>query len=202
MMEFITLLQTLDATLRLSTPLILAAMAGLLCERSGVINIGLEGKMLGAAFVAATVASLTGSAWLGMIGGMTIGIALALLHGLACITYRGDQIISGLSINMLMSGFTVLISNALFNASASTPQLSGDARFMPISLPFVDTIKEIPLIGTLYAEVISGHTAPVYIAFLSVGVVAWVLYRTTFGLRLRAVGENAKSRRYSGYIRL
>ena len=94
-------------------PLILASMAGLLCERSGIINIGLEGKMLGSAFAAAAVASLTGSVWLGMLSAMTLGVILALLHGLACITYRGDQIISGVAINMLMSGFTVLMSLAI-----------------------------------------------------------------------------------------
>ena len=98
---------TLDATIRVSVPLILCALAGLVVERSGVIDIGLEGKMLAAAFAAATVAALTNSAWIGLMAGIGGSILLALLHGFACITHRGNQIVSGVAVNILASGLTV-----------------------------------------------------------------------------------------------
>ena len=192
MMDFyLALLQIVDATVRLSTPLILAAMAGLFSERSGIVNIALEGKMLGSACMAATVAYFTGDAWLGLLSAILLGILLSLLHGLASITYRGDQIISGLAINMLMSGFTVVIANAIFNLGGRTPALEGDARFAPIELPWVDTLGSIPVLGSLYSQLLSGHNAIVYIAFLSVPITWWILFQTRYGLRLRATGENA-----------
>lgn len=188
---YMTLLQTMDATLRMSTPLILAAMAGLFSERSGIVNIALEGKMLGAAFAAAAVAHLSGNAWIGMMAGMGLAVLLSLLHGLASITYRGDQIISGLAINMLMSGFTMVVATAAFKMGGRTPSLSGDARFTSMELPLVDTIGPIPVVGSIYRELISGHTPIVYIAILSVPLVWWLLFKTKFGLHLRATGENA-----------
>ena len=89
---FDTLILILDSTVRLSTPLLLAALAGLYSERSGVFDIGLEGKMLGAAFAAGAAAAVTGSAWIGLGAGIAVSIALALVHGFACITNRGNQI--------------------------------------------------------------------------------------------------------------
>ncbi len=188
---YLSFLQVIDATIRLSTPLILAAMAGLFSDRSGIVNIGLEGKMLGGAFISATVAYITGDAWLGVLSAMALGILLSLLHGLASITYRGDQIISGLAINMLMSGFTVVLATAIFKLGGRTPSLPDDSRFMPLQFPFVETISSIPIIGSFYTEVISGHNILVYIALLSVLLSWWILYDTRFGLRLRATGENA-----------
>lgn len=191
-MEFYSsVLQVTDATLRLSTPLILAAMAGLFSERAGIVNIGLEGKMLGGAFVAASVAHFTGDAWMGMLAAILLGIALSLLHGLASITYRGDQIISGLAINMLMIGFSSVLANAIFKLGDRTPLLDGEARFSPIQFPFSDVIGEIPILGMFYVELLSGHNALVYMAVLSVPASWWILFRTRFGLRLRATGENA-----------
>jgi len=180
----------LDATLRVSTPLILAAMAGLFSERSGIVDISLEGKMLAAAFVAAALASVSGSAWLGLLGGMVVGIALGLLHGFACITHRGNQVVSGLAINILASGLTVVLGIAWFSQGGQTPALTSDARFMPVDLPFAQTLADVPLIGQFYADVINGHNVLVYVAWLAVITTWWVVYRTRFGLRLRAVGEN------------
>jgi len=180
----------LDATLRVSTPLILAAMAGLFSERSGIVDISLEGKMLAAAFVAAALASVSGSAWLGLLGGMVVGIALGLLHGFACITHRGNQVVSGLAVNILASGLTVVLGIAWFSQGGQTPALTSDARFMPVDLPFAQTLADVPLIGQFYADVINGHNVLVYVAWLAVITTWWVVYRTRFGLRLRAVGEN------------
>jgi len=94
--SFLFLVLTLDATLRVSTPLIFCAMAGLFSERSGIIDISLEGKMLAAAFAAASVAAVTGSAWLALIAGVAVAVGLALLHGFACITHKGNHVVSGL----------------------------------------------------------------------------------------------------------
>ncbi|MBX2886841.1 MAG: ABC transporter permease [Granulosicoccus sp.] len=190
MIELHTILAILDATLRVSTPLILCAMAGLFSERSGIIDISLEGKMLAAAFAAGTVAALAGSPLLALLAAMLVGIVLGLVHGFACITHRGDQVVSGLAINVLASGLTVVLGIAWFRQGGQTPALSADARFMPLEFPFTDTLSSIPLIGPLYTEVISGHNALVYVALILVPLTWWVVYQTRFGLRLRAVGEN------------
>lgn len=179
-----------DATLRVSTPLILAAMAGLFSERSGIIDISLEGKMLAGAFAAGSVAAVTGSAWLALAAAILVSIALALVHGFACITHRGNQVVSGLAINILASGLTVVLGIAWFKRGGQTPSLSGDARFRPIELPFAEAASDVPVIGRFYADVVSGHNLLVYVAFLVVFVTWWIVYRTRFGLRLRAVGEN------------
>src|SRR5690606_30554702 len=105
-MDMAIILSTLDATLRLSTPLLLACLAGMYSERAGLFDIGLEGKMLSAAFAAAAVAYLTGSAWIGLGAAVGVCILTALLQGLAAITLRGNQLIAGVAINMLAAGLT------------------------------------------------------------------------------------------------
>ncbi len=187
---FLLFVLTLDSTLRLATPLVLAALAGLFAERSGVIDISLEGKMLGSAFAAAATATATGSAWLGLLGGILVSVALAMLHGFACITHRGNQVVSGLAINMLMAGLTVTLGNAFYGQGGQTPPLPDEARFLELVWPGAETLSQVPLLGTLYAELLSGHNILVYAAFLTVPLTWWVVYRTRFGLRLRAVGEN------------
>ena len=189
-MDYATLLQILDSTLRLATPLLLACLAGLYSERAGVFDIGLEGKMLMAAMASGAVAYLTGSAWLGMLAGIAASLILAGIHGLASITFRGNQLISGVALNFLSSGITVLVAQRLFAQGGRTPPLEGAARFNPITLPFAEAVREVPVIGPLYFEVISGHSILVYAALALVPISWWVLYRTRFGLRLRAVGEN------------
>jgi len=186
---YLDLLQVLDSTLRLATPLILCAMAGLVSERAGIVDIGLEGKLLGGAFTAAAVAALTGSAWLGLFAAITCSVALSMIHGFACITHKGEQIISGIAINILASGATVVASVALFQRGGQTPTLDREERFSPIDLPGAETFAEIPYFGLFWAELISGHTLPVYLALLAVPLIWWLLWRTRFGLRLRAVGE-------------
>ncbi|UFM66279.1 ABC transporter permease [Paracoccus sp. MA] len=192
-MDFATVIQILDSAVRLMTPLLLACLAGLYSERAGVFDIGLEGKMLMAAFTSASVAYATGSAWLGLLAGIAGAAAMAGLHGLASISFRGNQLISGVAINFLASGLTVLLGQKIFGLGGRTPSLSGAARFGEITLPFADTLRPVPVIGPVYAELISGHTILVYVAFAMVPLTWWVLYRTRFGLRLRAVGENPAS---------
>ncbi|MHA6345536.1 ABC transporter permease [Roseivivax sp. CAU 1761] len=188
-MDFATLLQVLDSTLRLATPLLLACLAGLFSERAGVIDIGLEGKMLIAAFFSAAVAATTGSVWLGLGAALVTSTLLSLVHGLASITFRGNQLISGVALNFLAAGLTVLIAQDWFGQGGRTPSLFGGGRWGDITLPFAETLRGVPVLGPIYAELISGHSALVYVALLMVPLTWWVLARTRFGLRLRAVGE-------------
>ncbi len=189
-MDFATLIQILDSSVRLATPLLLAALAGLFSERAGVFDIGLEGKMLVSAFFSAAIAATTGSVWLGLGAGVAAAMAFSLIHGVAAITFRGDQLISGVAINFLASGLTVLIAQDWFAQGGRTPSLSGAARFGPIEWPGADAVRDVPLLGPVYDDLVSGHTVLVYVALLAVPASWWVLYRTRFGLRLRAVGEN------------
>ncbi|WP_370284109.1 ABC transporter permease [Pseudooceanicola sp.] len=189
-MDFATLLQVLDSTIRLGTPLLFACLAGLFSERAGIFDIGLEGKMLMSAFFSAAIAFTTGSVWIGLLAGIASSMVLSAIHGLASITFRGNQLISGVAINFLAAGMTVLIAQDWFSQGGRTPSLVGNARFEPVTLPGAEALRDVPLLGPIYHEVISGHTILVYLAFLCVPATWWVLFRTRFGLRLRAVGEN------------
>lgn len=154
------------SAIRLATPLLLAALGGMFSERSGVINIALEGLMLAGAFTAASMTWYAKSPWVGLASAIVAGAAVALIHAVACIRYRADQVVSGTAINILLTGVPALLSGAFFLSSGSTPQVPKE--------------NLIPL-------------TPVFIAFLLVPVSWYVLYRTPFGLRLRAVGENPEA---------
>lgn len=192
-MDLTLILSTLDATIRLSTPLLLACLAGLYSERAGVFDIGLEGKMLAAAFGAAAIAAVTGNVWLGLLTGLGVSIATAALQGAAAITLKGNQLIAGVAINMLAAGLTTFLGIQWFAQGGRTPQLTADGRFQNLTLPFAGELAGIPILGPIYADLISGHNLLVYIAFIAVPITWFVLYRTRFGLRLRAVGENPKA---------
>ena len=193
-MDLISFLQILDSTVRLATPLLFACLAGLYSERSGVFDIGLEGKMLVAAFAAAAAAYATGNVWVGVLAGIGASVLFAAIHGLASITFRGNQLISGVAINFLASGLTVVLGTSWFHLGGQSPALTGGARFDDIVLPFATQITTgtlpLGLVQEVYSRVISGHSILVYVSFLMVPLTWWVLYRTRFGLRLRAVGEN------------
>lgn len=192
-MDLALILSTLDATIRLSTPLLLACLAGLYSERAGIFDIGLEGKMLAAAFGAAAVAAVTGSVWLGLLAGLAVSLTTAGLQGLAAITLKGNQLIAGVAINMLAAGLTTFLGIQWFAQGGRTPPLSPGGRFGSIDLPFAKELANVPVVGQIYSELISGHNLLVYIAFIAVPITWFVLYRTRFGLRLRAVGENPKA---------
>jgi general nucleoside transport system permease protein len=191
-METYTLIVLLlAATLRVATPLLLAALAGIFSERSGVIDLGLEGKMLGAAFAAAAVSAVTGSVWAGLAAGVLTAVALALLIGFACITHRGNQVVAAMAVNIMVAGLGPSLALAWFHLGGQTPQLDAPGqRFVEIVWPWAERARETPFPGLLYAELLSGHSLVVYLAAALVPAGAWVLYRTRFGLRLRAVGEN------------
>ncbi|WLD58004.1 ABC transporter permease [Salinispirillum sp. LH 10-3-1] len=190
---FDIILVMVDATLRVSTPLIFAALAGLFSERAGIVNIALEGKLLLGAFAAAAAAYFTGSAWLGVLAAIGVGVLFAWLHAFATVTHRGDHVVSGLAINILAAGLTVTLARHWFDMGGQTPSLTGLARFRPIELPLVDLLNHVPILGTIYREVISGHTILVYMSWFAVPLVWWTVFRTRFGLRLRAVGENPQA---------
>ena len=189
-MSFDLFAAMLGAAIHYATPLLCACLAGLWSERAGIVDIGLEGKMLVAAFASAVAASATGSAWAGLGCGMAASLAFALVHGFAAIDRRGNQIVSGVAVNMIASGLTALAGNAWYGRGGQTPPLDGTAHFSSIVWPGVEAMRGVPLLGALYRNILSGHSAPVYIAFLMVPLTWWALARTRFGLRLRAVGEN------------
>jgi len=154
------------STIRLSTPLILAALGGMFSERSGVINIALEGMMLAGAFTAAAVTYAAGNPFLGLAAGMAAGLAIASIHAVVCIRYQGDQVVTGTAINILMIGMPAFLSGAFFLSSGATPQIPRN-HLIP--------------------------STPIVIAFLLVPITWYVLYKTPFGLRLRSVGENPEA---------
>ncbi len=182
-----------DSTIRLATPLVFCALAGLLSERAGVVNIALEGKMLGGAFAAASAAAVSGSAWLGLIAGIGFSCVLALLHGFAAITHRGEQVVSGMAINIAVAGLGPTLADAWFGQAGRIPLPSGSARFAPLDLPAAASIAGVPVLGPIYAEVVSGHNLLVYVAVAAVPTTAWIVAKTRFGLRLRAVGESPEA---------
>ncbi len=187
---FDTFIQIFGSGIRLGVPLILACLAGLWSERSGVVDIGLEGKMLTGAFAAGTFATFSGSVWIGLLAGVIATVVVSLVHGYASIDQRANQIVSGTAINMVADGLTALIGNAIWSQGGRTPQLPDTALFSPIALPFVDEVSEVPIVGSIYKHLISGHDIITYAAFAFVPLTYWALYSTRFGLRLRAVGEN------------
>jgi len=193
MFTLLDVILLLDSTLRLSVPLLLAALGGLFSERAGIIDIGLEGKMLAAAFAGAAAAAVTGSAWPGLLAALAASLLLALLHGVACIHLRGNQVVSGVALNILVAGLTAVLGIAWFGLGGRTPSLPGEARFLPLDWPGAAVIGELPLLGTVYRELVSGHNLLVYLALLAVPAASLALYRSRFGLRLRAVGENPEA---------
>ena len=189
MFEILFSAETLSSTVRMSVPLILACLAGLWSERSGIVDIGLEGKMLISAFAAASAASYFGSVWLATLIAIAVSILFSLIHGYASINQRGNQVVSGVAINMLAAGLAVVLGNEWFKEGGRTPPIPVESQFPALNIPGIDALTAIPAIGP-YFNVVSGHPILVYIAFILVAVSAWALAKTRFGLRIRAVGEN------------
>lgn len=166
------LLSILASGVRLSAPVLCACLAGLWSERAGIVDIGLEGKLLAAAFAGAAAASLTGSAYAGLFAALGASLALALLQGYAAIQRGGDQIVCGMAVNMIAAGATALAGAAIFGEGGRTPGLAGGARFMPV---------------------FAGQDGLAFAALACVGVTSFILFQTRWGLRLRAAGENPQA---------
>jgi general nucleoside transport system permease protein len=185
----LTIGTVLASTLRMATPLILCALAGTLSERAGVIDLGLEGKMLATAFAAASAGVMTGSLPLALLAAIAVGIALSMLHGYGCVSHRGDQVVMGMAITMTAAGLTVVLGIAWFKQGGQTLPIPDAVRLEPWFAGAGAVVATLPLIGPVLAGLF-GHAPLVYIAFALVFAVWWLLYRTRLGLRLRAAGEN------------
>jgi simple sugar transport system permease protein len=169
----------LQSTVRNATPLVFAALGGLFSERSGVVNIGLEGLMLISAFAGVVGASLSGSAFVGLGTAIGAGLLFALIHALMCVTFEADQIISGTAINLLALGGTGFLMVTIFGSGGTSPQVEG---FESIAIP---VLSSIPVIGPALFD----QSLLVYLMYALVPIVFFVVFRTPFGLRLRATGE-------------
>lgn len=180
----------LASTLRVSTPLILCALAGMFSERSGVVDIGLEGKMLFAAFAAGAAGAAYQSTTLALLLGVMVAVVLSWMHGLACVSHKGDQVVSGVAINIIAAGMTVVLGIAWFAQGGQTPPVSTEVRIKAMFPGLQEALAQFPFIGRVVGEGLLSHNALVYLALALVPVSWWVLFRTRFGLRLRAVGEN------------
>ena len=174
----------LASTLRVATPLILCALAGVLAERSGVIDLGLEGKMLFAAFAAAAIGTVAGSTFAALLAACGVAVMMSWLHGFATVSHRGDQVVSGMALNIIAYGLTAVLAIAWFQQGGQTPPLGDDVRLRPMWPEASETL------GPVFGEGLFAHNALVYVALLLVAAVSFLLYRTRLGLRLRAVGEN------------
>ncbi|HZY64522.1 MAG TPA: ABC transporter permease [Rubrobacteraceae bacterium] len=169
----------LASTVRNATPLVFAAMGGMFSERSGVVNIALEGLMLISAFAGVAGAFLSGSAWVGLGFALAAGLLFALIHALMCVTFEADQIISGAAINLLALGGTGFLMVEVFGQGGTSPRVE---RFGAVGIPL---LKDIPVIGQAFFQ----QSLLVYLMYLLIPVTFFVVFRTPFGLRLRATGE-------------
>lgn len=170
-MSFVFISALVFATLRLATPLIFTSLGGVMSERSGVVNIALEGFMLVGAFAAAIVAHITGSAWLGWVAASLSGLVIAFFYAVMVIRVKADQIVTGTAINLLVAGAIPFLSKILFNSTGSTPSLEITSRF---------------------------HFEPVLMAIILVFIIHWWLNQTSSGLWLSFAGEHPHALESSG----
>jgi simple sugar transport system permease protein len=174
-----SILAILASTIRLAIPYILAGLGGTYSERSGVVNIGLEGQMLTGAFTAVAVANISGSPWLGLLAAILAGMLLGLIHGIVCITFKADQIVSGLAIIIFAAGITVFCSWLMF----------GQTQIKVEDVLRVPVIHDLPVFKLLFSEI------PPLVFLTAIIVIAshFIIFKTVFGLRLRSVGEHPKA---------
>lgn len=185
------LVTLLASSVRLATPLLFAALGGLYCERSGVVNIALEGLLLVGAFTGAVVAHFTGDPWLGLAAGMIAGALVGGLHAVVCVYGRADQIVAGTAINLLAAGLCATLGKPLFGVSGSTPGLPRSARFAEVDWP---GLSNLPVVGPIVFQQI-----PLVYLAVAIGLVtAWVLRRSRLGLRLQTVGESPDAAEAAG----
>ncbi|MCY7323306.1 MAG: ABC transporter permease [Phormidesmis sp. CAN_BIN36] len=177
----------LSASLRLSVPLAFAALGGLFSERSGVLNIGLEGMLLTGAFVSAATVFYTGNVWVAILAALVVGSLVGLLHAYLCVTLRVDQLVSGLAINLSAAGLTAFLSRLVFNSKTSQPLQGLD----PIAIP---GLSQLPIVGSL----LFNQDPLVYLLFLLAPLSTYLLFKTSLGLTLRAVGEYPRAAETAG----
>ncbi len=174
----------LGGSLALAVPLIFGALGGVLGERAGVVNIAIDGQLLAGAFAAALLGSFTGSVWGGLLGAMAAGALVAALLGLFAISYYVDQVIVGVVLNVLVIGLTSFMFQEVLAPNAA--ELNAPPRLSAVAIPL---LSEIPLLGPVFFR----QSPLVYGLYVAVAVVTWALYRTKWGLRVRAVGEHPRA---------
>mgnify|MGYP001773546193 CR=1 FL=1 len=183
MLESIFAWETIVSAIRMATPLTYASLGGVFSERSGVVNIALEGIMLFGAFFAAVGTYFFKSPLIGIIFAILAGMTVSLIHAIVSIKFKVNQIISGTALNMLAAGGTTFLSRLIFKAAGSSPHIEG---FSTISIPI---LSSIPGVGILFRDLSPLIILMIIIVFFS----NYVIYKTVFGLRLRAVGENPQA---------
>jgi simple sugar transport system permease protein len=172
----------LSSTLRISIPIAFAALGAIFCERVGIVNIGLEGMMLGGAFAGVWGSHLTGSAYMGLLFAMLAGGLFALIHAVLTIHFKTDHIISGLGINLLSLGLTTVLMEDIWGTRGRSGMVNGLGN---VKIP---GLVDIPVIGPIF-----GNTTILFYLLIVCMVIAWiVLYKTVFGLRIRVIGDNPK----------
>jgi simple sugar transport system permease protein len=167
------------ATLRMATPIAYGALGGIFSERAGIVNIGLEGMMLTGAFAGVTASFFSGNPWVGVLAAVLVGGLLGLLHGVITIRFAGNQVVSGTGINIFALGFTAYMSQVLWGSRGASESVQG---LPEIRIPL---LADIPIIG----DIIGTHTPLVYLMIIITVISYIVLFKTPFGLRIRAVGE-------------
>lgn len=182
----IILIAIIASALRLATPLIFASLGGVFCERSGVVNIALEGIMIMGAFFAILAMEFVSSPWIAVIAAMVVGVLTSLLLGVLAINLKANQVVAGVAINMLAGSLTAFLLEMVWHRSGQTDTVANALTQNPDSLAF---LEKIPVLGKLF----SGLTPFVYLALILTAVSYYVLYKTPFGLRIRAVGEHPKA---------
>ena len=167
-----------------ATPLIFAAMGSIFSERSGVVNIALEGLMTFGAFCGVAVTLATGNAWAGLLAAGFGGVIFALFHAVATVHFHADHTVSGIAINFLAPGFAIFLARHLYEGSAATPAVSLNEKLPRL---FMNVFEQNTFLGNVFTNYVTA-----YISFVFVFITWFVLYKTPVGLRLRAVGEHPK----------
>lgn len=179
-----------SSSIRIMTPILLAALGGLLCARAAVFNIALEGFMLNGCFFAILMVDKIGNPWVGLVGGVVSGIIISFIYGILIVKYKADMIVVGVGINLLALGLTTYLLKAIYGVSG-VYRPPGIEPLPSINIPI---IQDIPRIG----EILSGHTPMVYFSFLLVIITFLLLFKTPLGLLIRSVGENPETVRTAG----
>jgi len=180
------------SAIRMATPLALAAIGGTICERSGVVNIALEGIMIIGAFFGVVVALATGNAWLGVLAAVTAGIAISAVHAYASITLRMDQVVSGTAINILALGLTGFLMQVFYDRGGATNSIAH--QIGPVfDFPAASGTGVLATLWSWTDQILLSYTPIVYMAILAAVGFQWAMYRTRWGLRLRALGEHPRA---------
>lgn len=186
--ESIFSMNMLMATLRMAVPLAIASIGSVICERSGIINLGIEGMMLSGAFGAVVGAHYSSNAWIGVLTGVLVGGVFGLIHALLCIKFRTNQSVSGVGINIFASGLTIVLCRAIWDSDGSSGTVN---QVSNITIP---GLSKIPVIGQLFEK----QSPFLYITALIVIVSWYVMYKTNVGLRLRTIGDHPKAAATAG----